>query len=64
MTKEEKIKKAVAIAVAYHIEQENVSVLTATNNKANTTWNQAGKSFQLKMKRMLQHRGSINRNQA
>ena len=61
MTREEKLKKAVAVAVAYYVEQENTAILTATKNKAKTTWNQAGKSFQLKMKSMLQHRGSINR---
>ncbi len=64
MTREEKLKKAVAIAVAYYVEAENTSVLTATKNKAKTTWDQAGKSFQLKMKRMLQQRGSISQSRA
>ncbi|MGF7138456.1 hypothetical protein [Roseimarinus sediminis] len=61
MTREEKIKKAVAIAVAYYIEQEKTALKAETSVKAGTGWNQAGKAIHMNMKRMIQHRGSIQK---
>jgi hypothetical protein len=58
MTREDKIKKAVAVAVAYHIEQEKADLLLA-ESKHKTGWNQAGKTIQMNVQRMIQQRGSI-----
>jgi hypothetical protein len=59
MTREEKLRKAAVIAVAYYVEQERNTAMMATDSNAKTKWNQAGRTFQLNMKRMLQQRRSI-----
>lgn len=61
MTREQKLKKAVAIAVAYYVEQEKAEFLADRNNKSKTGWNQAGKTIQMNVQRMMQQRTSIGR---
>lgn len=61
MTREEKLKKAVAVAVAYYIEQEKSEILAERRNKVKTGWNQASKTIQMNVQRMIQQRGSIAR---
>lgn len=61
MTREEKIKKAVAVAVAYYIEQEKTELLAERKNKVKTGWIQASKTIQMNVQRMIQQRASIAR---
>jgi len=58
MTREDKLKKAVAVAVAYYIEQEKADMLMA-EKRHKTGWNQASKTIQMNVQRMIQQRGSI-----
>jgi hypothetical protein len=59
MTRQDKIKKVIAIAVAYYIDQEKTALNAQMNGRTGKKWNKAGKAFQLNMKRMMQQRGSI-----
>jgi len=64
MTRTEKMKKAVAIAVAYYIKQENDIIQTEKPARAGYGWNQAGKALQMNIQRTMQSRGSIRKPQS
>ncbi|MCC5930796.1 MAG: hypothetical protein JJU28_16245 [Cyclobacteriaceae bacterium] len=60
MTRQEKIKKVIAIAVAYYIDQEKTALNAQTSGRSGKQWNKAGKAFQMNMKKLMQQRGSLS----
>ncbi|MGK7394663.1 MAG: hypothetical protein ACNS62_08820 [Candidatus Cyclobacteriaceae bacterium M3_2C_046] len=61
MSREEKIKKAVAIAVAYFVEQEKATLWAEKANRTQNNWMQASKTIQMNMQQMIHQRASIAR---
>ena len=61
MTREEKIKKAVAVAVAYYVEQEKALSAERASKARTTGWNKASKAIHMNAQRIIQQRGSISR---
>ena len=60
MTREEKIKKAISVAVAYHIEQEKAEALKLQNSST-TSWSRTGVEMMMTKRKMIQRRGRILR---
>ncbi len=58
MTREEKKKKAIAIAVSYYLEQERAESMKLTPNKANS-WSRMGQMLNMGKRRVIQSRGKI-----
>lgn len=60
MTRQEKIKKVIAIAVAYYVEKEKAALQAQMGGRTGKQWHKAGKAFQMNMKRLMQQRGNIS----
>jgi putative IMPACT (imprinted ancient) family translation regulator len=60
MTREEKIKKAISVAVAYHIEQEKAEALQLQNSST-TSWSRTGVEMMMTKRKIVQRRGRILR---
>ncbi len=56
MTREEKIKKAAAIAVAHYIEQEKAEALKV-GNSTNSSWSRTGIKMMMTKRKIVQLRG-------
>ncbi|WP_372753129.1 hypothetical protein [Labilibaculum sp.] len=56
MTREEKIKKAVLIAVAHHIELEKAEALKGKNS-TNDSWSRTGIKMMMTKRKIVQLRG-------
>ena len=56
MTREEKIKKAVLVAVAYHIEQEKAEALKCEVAKT-SSWSRTGIKMMMTKRKIIQLRG-------
>lgn len=56
MTREEKIKKAALIAVAYHIEQEKAEAMKVESS-ANGSWSRTGVKMMMTKRKIVQLRG-------
>jgi hypothetical protein len=56
MTREEKIKKAVAIAVAHYVEQEKAEALKVENS-TNNSWSRTGIKLMMTKRKVVQLRG-------
>lgn len=56
MTREEKIKKAVAIAVAHYVEQEKAEALKVESS-INGSWSRAGVKMMMSKRKLVQLRG-------
>lgn len=61
MTRSEKIKKAVAIAVAYYLQQEKASAIEQRPVNSRTGWLNASKAIQMSGRQIFQQRGRIAR---
>ncbi|MCY1634856.1 hypothetical protein DF185_17065 [Marinifilum breve] len=56
MTREEKIKKAVAIAVAHYVEQEKAEALKVENSNS-SSWSRTGIKMMMTKRKVVQLRG-------
>lgn len=56
MTREEKIKKAVLVAVAHHIELEKTEALNG-ESAINGSWARTGIKMMMTKRKMIQQRG-------
>ena len=56
MTREEKIKKAVLVAVAYHIEQEKAEALKCEVSTI-SSWSRTGIKMMMTKRKIIQLRG-------
>ena len=56
MTREEKIKKAVAIAVAHYVEQEKAEAMKV-DNSTNGSWSRTGVKMMMTKRKIVQLRG-------
>ncbi|MRT92956.1 hypothetical protein [Ancylomarina sp. 16SWW S1-10-2] len=56
MTREEKIKKAVLVAVAYHIEQEKAEALKCEVSTT-SSWSRTGIKMMMTKRKIIQLRG-------
>ena len=59
MTKREKLKKVVAVAVAYYLEEEQKSALSLTNGGANRRWVSTRQAMHMRERTMVQQRGRM-----
>ncbi|MFA8435378.1 MAG: hypothetical protein ACEPOZ_12740 [Marinifilaceae bacterium] len=56
MTREEKIKKAISVAVAYYIEEEKAEALKVEESK-NGSWARTGVKMMMAKRKIVQLRG-------
>ena len=57
MTREEKIKRAVLVAVAYHIEQEKAEALKCEVSTGGSAWSRTGIKMMMTKRKIIQLRG-------
>ncbi len=58
MTREEKKKKAIAIAVSYYLEQERAELMNMAPNKLNS-WSRMGQMLNMSKRRVIQSHGKL-----
>lgn len=59
MTKREKLKKVVAVAVAYYLEQEQKSAVSANQSYNNKRWVSTRQAMHMRERIMVQQRGRM-----
>lgn len=59
MTYEEKKKKAIAIAIAYYLDQEKAKASDDTKNGQPGNWQAAGRTIQMRNRQLVQKRGRV-----
>lgn len=57
MSYQEKKKKAIAIAVAYFVEQEKLTLAKEQENQCTSQWQTVGRSIQMRDRQTVQRKG-------